>query len=292
MFKTLEECLQHASDKMADAVNSVMVEFNLAQGNNFESCDMLQQAYNAMALYVTENEHWDKAKALDIADKNEDRLDPVVIDQMPKDFSQEDADICNNVMHIIHSEAEKSAEINMHKQSIVDLAYVRKQMHDISDHYFEAGHDFEVNDYADPYEFITGTDAVPAAADKVIHQFFDKFDDIAIDVGVSWGLTDRDYRNGIGEDVSITAYGVTPESVKQAIDKFDAYIESGEYEKDVKAEQTKIKQKEAVQSPFYEPEDIVGDSNGPQYEETYTNTEADIRYQEEMQQEIDDDYER
>ncbi len=295
MFKTLEECWQHASDKMADAVDSVMVELNLAQGNDFEFCESLQKDYNAMALYMTENDHWDKAKVIDIAHTNEEILDPVFLYQMPRDFSPEDADMCNNVMHIIHSEAEKSAGLNMHKQSIADLSYVRGKLHDISDHYFEAGHDFQTYAYADPYEFATGKDAVPAAADKVIHDFFDKFDDVAIDASMSWENSHldngEDYHYDIGEAVSITAYGATPESLKQAVDKFDDYIESGEYEKDVKAEQTMIKQKEALQSPFYEHEDIADDSNVPQYEETYTNTEADIRDQEEMQQEIDEDYE-
>lgn len=293
MFKTLEECWQHASDEMADAVESVMNEFTLYE--NFVDYDSLQKEYNAMALYMTENDHWDKAKVIDIAHTNEEILDPVFLYQMPRDFSPEDADMCNNVMHIIHSEAEKSAGLNMHKQSIADLSRVRAQLHNISDHYFEAGHDFQAYAYADPYEFATGRDAVPAAADKVIHDFFDKFDDVAIDTNMSWQNSHldngEDYHYDIGEAVSITAYGATPESLKQAIAKFDDYIESGEYEKDVKAEQTMIKQKEALQSPFYEHEDIADDSNVPQYEETYTNTEADIRDQEEMQQEIDEDYE-
>ena len=272
MYKTLEECWQHASDEMVDAVESVMNEFTLYE--NFVDYDSLQKEYNAMALYMTENDHWDKAKVIDIAHTNEEILDPVFLYQMPRDFSPEDADMCNNVMHIIHSEAEKSAGLNMHKQSIADLSYVRGKLHDISDHYFEAGHDFQAYAYADPYEFATGKDAVPAAADKVIHDFFDKFDDVAIDASMSWENSHldngEDYHYDIGEAVSITAYGATPESLKQAIDKFDDYIESGEYEKDVKAEQTRI----------------------TQYEETYTNTEADISDQDEMQQEIDDDYER
>ena len=293
MFKTLEECWQHASDEMADAVESVMNEFTLYE--NFVDYDSLQKEYNAMALYMTENDHWDKAKVIDIAHTNEEILDPVFLYQMPRDFSPEDADMCNNVMHIIHSEAEnseaeKSAGLNMHKQSIADLSRVRAQLHNISVDEF-------INDYvyADPYEFATGKDAVPAAADKVIHDFFDKFDDVVIDTHMSWENSHLDngesYKYDIGEAVSITAYGATPDSLKQAIDKFDDYMNSGEYEKDVKAEQTMIKQKEAVQSPFYEHEDIADDSNVPQYEETYTNTEADISDQEEMQQEIDEDYE-
>lgn len=175
----------------------------------------------------------------------------------------------------------------MHKQSIADLSYVRGKLHDISDHYFEAGHDLTAYVYADPYEFATGKDVVPAAANKVIHDFFDKFDDVAIDASMSWANSHLDngesYKYDIGEAVSIAAYGATPESLKQAIDKFDAYMESGEYEKDVRAEQTKIQQKEAAKSLFSEHEDIAGDSNAPQ---------SDIRDQEERQQEIDEGYER
>lgn len=280
MFKTLEECWQHASDEMADAVESVMNEFTLYE--NFVDYDSLQKEYNAMALYMTENDRWDKAKVIDIAHANEEILDPVFLYQMPRDFSPEDADMCNNVMHIIHSEAEKSAGLNMHKQSIADLSRVRAQLHNISVDEF-------INDYvyADPYEFATGKDAVPAAADKVIHDFFDKFDDVAIDASMSWANSHLDngesYKYDIGEAVSIAAYGATPESLKQAIDKFDAYMESGEYEKDVRAEQTKIQQKEAAKSLFSEHEDIAGDSNAPQ---------SDIRDQEERQQEIDEGYER
>ena len=287
MYKTLEECWQHASDQMADAVDSVMVELTLAQDSNFEFCESLQKDYNAMALYMTENDRWNKAKVIDIADKNKEILDPVFLYQMPRDFSPADADMCNNVMHIIHSEAERNAGLHMHKQSIADLSYVRGKLHDISDHYFEAGHDLTAYVYADPYEFATGKDVVPAAANKVIHDFFDKFDDVAIDASMSWANSHLD--NGesckydIGEAVSIAAYGATPESLKQAIDKFDAYMESGEYEKDVRAEQTKIQQKEAAKSLFSEHEDIAGDSNAPQ---------SDIRDQEERQQEIDEGYER
>lgn len=83
--------------------------------------------------------------------------------------------------------------------------------------------------YADPFQFLWGTDAVPAAVNKVVDQFFGRFD-VIIDTDVTW------MDDGKGEFIKVIVTGESQDIVMQAIEEFNEYVLSGKYEKDVKAE--------------------------------------------------------
>ena len=83
--------------------------------------------------------------------------------------------------------------------------------------------------YADPLQFLWGTDAIPVAVNKVIYEFFGRFD-VIIETDVTW------FDDGKGELIIIKVTGESQDIVMQAIEEFNEYVLSGKYEKDVKAE--------------------------------------------------------
>ena len=76
--------------------------------------------------------------------------------------------------------------------------------------------------YTDP-ESLMPTDVGPAAIDKTIRNFFEKFDDVTVDIDIVKGKFLNIYVTGANQDL-----------VKEAKIEFYKYIQSGDYAKDVK----------------------------------------------------------
>ena len=76
--------------------------------------------------------------------------------------------------------------------------------------------------YTDP-ESLMPTDVAPAAIDKTVHNFFEKFDDVTVGTDIAKG-----------EFINIYITGANQDSVKEAKYEFYKYVQSGNYAKDVK----------------------------------------------------------
>ena len=76
--------------------------------------------------------------------------------------------------------------------------------------------------YTDP-ESLMSTDVAPAAIDKTVRNFFEKFDDVIVGTDI-----------GKGEFTNIYITGANQDLVKEAKYEFYKYVQSGNYAKDVK----------------------------------------------------------
>ena len=76
--------------------------------------------------------------------------------------------------------------------------------------------------YTDP-ESLMPTDVAPAAIDKTVRNFFEKFDDVTVDTDIAKG-----------EFINIYITGANQDLVKEAKYEFYKYVQSGNYAKDVK----------------------------------------------------------
>lgn len=295
MYKTLDECQKNASERIAKAIRDVRLDFEYAKDGDqsgsgrFEDSyanDQLQKDYNTLALYAAEKENW--GKCAEAADENcrangfESPINDVTLVHMPDEYDTKDADIVSNVMHIINSDVEKETGRNMHEQSIKDLAGFRDEIHD------NYGKEYQCENsaiYADSYmsaaeaasKEVSESGEVPKAADEVIHRFFTGYENVAVDTRQSYYFEHRSIGNDYDvehyepDTALVTVYAADPEYARQAIEGFEQYKQSGEYEKDVRAEQ----QREAAKELFSEHEEIVDDSNMPEYEETHTETRSE-----------------
>ena len=78
--------------------------------------------------------------------------------------------------------------------------------------------------YTDP-ESLMPTDVTPAAIDKTVRNFFEKFDGVTVDT---------DMAKPDGEFINIYITGANQDLVKEAKYEFYKYVQSGNYAKDVK----------------------------------------------------------
>lgn len=76
--------------------------------------------------------------------------------------------------------------------------------------------------YTDP-ESLMPTDVAPAAIDKTVRNFFEKFDGVTVDTDIAKG-----------EFINIYITGENQGSVKEAKYEFYKYVQSGNYAKDVR----------------------------------------------------------